>query len=103
MAIVRSQTGKFYDMDENALEGKEVKPEDLPKEMQQQSGPPGRGGGLAGLIQIIVNSPQGAPPPGAGGGKPGEGAEGDVAGHHHHMHMMYWQNCWHNCWRNCGW
>jgi len=95
MAIVKSKTGSFYDVDDNVLEGKEVKREDLPKEMQsgagQQSGP--GPGGMPGLIQIIVHSPQGAPR----GDKPAEG-EGDVAGHH-----MHWSNCWRNCWRNCGW
>ncbi len=96
MAILKSKTGTFYDVDDNVLENKEVKREDLPKEMQQSG--PGPGGAMPGLIQIIVHSPQGAPPP---GGASGEG-EGDVAGHHMHMHWN-WMNMWRNCWRNCGW
>ena len=120
MAIVRSQDGKFYDVDDNALEGKEVKREDLPKELQgrgeAEPGGAGVGGGgmgagnLAGLIQIIVNLPEGAPPP--TGGKPGEGAqagaggEEDVAGHNFcwaNNWRNVWRNCWRNCWRNSGW
>ena len=121
MAIVRSTTGKFYDLDENILEGKEVKQEDLPKEMQQSGPDPammGAGGGPggpggSGLIQIIVNVPQGTPPPpgAAAPGAEGEAAaEGDVAGHgrrHHGGGQIcwgnYWQNCWRNCWRNNVW
>ena len=34
MAILRSADGKFYDVDDNVLSGKEVKPENVPQEAQ---------------------------------------------------------------------
>lgn len=91
MAIVKSPTGKFYDLDDNALEGKEVKQEDLPKDLQRPGPGTGAGpGNLAGLIQVIVHVPGGGGPPQGGG----EQGEGDVVGHHSRY-------CWRNCWRNC--
>lgn len=89
MAIVKSSTGKFYDMDDNALEGKEVKPQDLPAELQRGPGPGGPAG-LAGLVQVVVNLPGGGKPPPSG---QSQGAE-DVVGHHY----CGWRNCWRNCW-----
>jgi hypothetical protein len=105
MAIVRSTTGVFYDLDDNVLEGKEIKEEDLPKEIQRSGpgmgmGPGGPPGNLSGLIQVIVNVPAGGPPP-SGTGAQSEG-EDDVAGHHRRWHHYGWHNCWRNCWRNCN-
>ncbi|MFZ4768136.1 MAG: hypothetical protein ACOYMN_24575, partial [Roseimicrobium sp.] len=65
MAILRSADGKFYEVDDNVLEGKEIKPENLPADMK--AGPPrsnGAGGssavgGLNGLVQVIINLPPG--------------------------------------------
>ena len=101
MAILRSSDGKFYDVDDSVLAGKEVKPENAPQGAQGGSPPDGGGGigGLGGLIQIIVNVPPG------GGGSPdaGQGApagdEGDVEGHRR-CWGNYWRNCWRNYWRN---
>lgn len=111
MAILRSADGKFYDVDDNVLSGKEVKPENLPKEAQGGGAPPEGGGGgiggLGGLIQIIVNVPPGgaggggAPAPAQGQGQQGQGD--DVEGHSYRWYN-YWRNCWRNYWRNYyGW
>jgi hypothetical protein len=106
MAILQSSTGKFYDMDDNALEGKEMKPEDLPQELQRpgpgMGGGPGGGGqgGLAGLIQVNVNLPSGGGPsrPAPGGADAeSKGADDDVSGHWR-RHFYYWRNCWRNWW-----
>jgi hypothetical protein len=102
MAILRSADGKFYEVDDNVLEGKEIKPESLPADMK--SGPPptgGAGGGassLAGLVQVIINLPPsfGGAPQGDTGAGAGQGEGDDVTGHH-----RCWHNCWHNHWRNC--
>jgi hypothetical protein len=113
MAIVKTKDGKFYDIDDNIMEGKEVAP---PEGAAQQSGPGpgGPGFGSGGPIQIIVNLPPpgGAPPP---GGQPPAGEQTeeagqlqDVAGHwRHHWGGGWggggwggWANFWRNCWRN---
>lgn len=118
MAIVKTKDGKFFDIDDNVLEGKEVKP---PEGVSPQGGPGpgGHGGpgmGAGGPVQIIVNLPSpGGPPPGAKPASCEEGAEAeelqDVAGHWRHYYggggwggggWAGWGNFWRNCWRNFG-
>ncbi len=122
MAIVRGQNGKFYEVDENLLTGKEVTGETAPAELLTPDlGPvagPGASAPASGLIQIVVNVPDalsggaGAPPQGAPA--PDEEA-GEVSGRVGCGWYNNWQNCWRNnwhnwrnwrnnwrnCWRNC--
>ncbi|MCC6883014.1 MAG: hypothetical protein IT576_12735 [Verrucomicrobiales bacterium] len=103
MAILRSQDGKFYDVDDSSLQGKEVAPENVPNLTPGGTMPPSSGGASlgGGIIQIYVSSPGAAAqgpdlgPPQAGA--EGEEAAGDVQGHD--WCRPSWQNCWQN-WHN---
>lgn len=77
MAIVRSEDGRFFDVDDTELEKHEIKPEDLPTGSvyaRPQGGPQGgpqgpMGGGMGprgggGPMQLVINLGG----PGAGGG-----------------------------------
>src|SRR5437879_1317614 len=90
MAILRSADGKFYELDDNLLQGREVKPKDLPADLRNTPPPDAGGGarGMGGLVRIIINAPPvaGAPPPQSATSE----GEGDVAGH----------SGWHNNWAN---
>ncbi len=97
MAILRSGDGKFYDVEDSVLEGKEVSPDKV-----QSLPPPQAGGAGSGLIQIVLN----APPPSGGPPNTASPAEGDVAGHHGHGGWGgggCWNNCWYNQWHNHAW
>ncbi len=110
MAILRSQDGKFYDVDDSLLTGKEV-PGDKVNSGPSYPPPSAGGGGFGlagGLVQIIVTAPSSGagpdlgPPPGTEDSSKG----GDVQGHSgDHGHGgggggWGWHNCWHNCWHN---
>ena len=60
--LVRNKEGKFFEIDEEQLKGKEV---EGPKPPKGPSGPPPGGGGAAPLIVVNV------------GGRPGPGPGGD--------------------------
>ena len=103
MAILRGQDGKFYDLDDAALEGNEVQPENLPE--GAEGGPPEGGAGGepgAGIVQIFVNAGGGAggPAGASSAAPPSEGEGGDVEGHSRCGWHNHWRN-WRN-WRNCS-
>ena len=78
--LVRSKEGKFFEIDEETLKGKEV---ESPPGAQQPTQPGGPSQGGAPLIVINVTQPLGGQPPGgpqgprpAAGEKEGKDAEG---------------------------
>jgi hypothetical protein len=111
MAILRSQDGRFFQIDDNELEKYQVKPEDLPAGQNPPppgprgpGGPSGPGMNLGGNkpIQLIFNLGGGGvpmPPPG-GRQMAGAGAGSDVEAHGY-CGWNNWSN-WSN-WNNyCG-
>ena len=93
MAILRSTSGKFYEIPDDQLSQYEV-PADLVQQVQGLGGPGGPEGGPGG--------PEAGPGP--EGGPEGEG--GDVEPYGFRIHFgwgrrHYWRNCWRNHWRNC--
>lgn len=105
MAILRGQDGKFYDLDDAVLEGKEVKPENLPEENgpgSPETSGGGAGGHASGIVQIFVNAGGGAATGSpAAPAREDESEGGDVEGHSRCGWHNHWRN-WRN-WRNCGW
>jgi hypothetical protein len=94
MAIVRSEDGRFFDVDDGELEKHEIKPEDLPQnsvyarpqggQMGGAGGPGGMGGGMGGPrgggggpMQLVINLGPGGPTVSAGPqGNPQGGPQG---------------------------
>jgi hypothetical protein len=92
MAIVRSEDGRFFDVDDTELDKHEIKPEDLPTGSvyaRPQGGPgmggpgaggPGMGGprgGGGGPVQLVINLGGGG---GMGGGAPQMGSGPQASG-----------------------
>jgi len=97
--ILRSAEGRFYELEEKDLKGKEVKPEDLPADAvsNKSRGParptPGGAPGGGSAVQIVIYANNGQPPQVMQGGSQGEGddVQGRMCG--------VWSNCG---WSNCG-
>jgi hypothetical protein len=86
--LVRNKEGKFFEIDEEQLKGKEV---EGPKPPKGPSGPPPGGGGAAPLIVVNVGGRPG-PGPGPQGGPPGK-EDDDAEGRwwwYHWWHYYYW-------------
>lgn len=111
--IVKSIDGRFFEVDEELLEDKEIKPESLPDEAKQPGKKPQGAGprkqspqgmqNSGAPVQVIINMPQGQgnqPQPSVVTNRPGpvkapsEGEDGDVEG-------QSWLNCFNNCFYNC--
>jgi hypothetical protein len=80
--LVRNKEGKFFEVDEEVLKGKEVEGPKPPK------GPPPGGGGGSPLIVVNVGGRPG-PGPGGQGGPPGK-EDDDAEGRQWWYHWYHW-------------
>ncbi len=85
MAILRSASGKFYEIPDDELNQYEVA-SDL---VAQVAGMAGEGGAPEG------EGPEGGEAEGGGGGA------GVEPYGYYRRRRHYWRNHWRNCWRNC--
>jgi len=110
--LVRSKEGKFFEIDEETLKGKEVEPppgaQPAPPQGQPQGGPMQLNipGGAGGAPLIVINiappaavggPPSAEPPPSQEQAGQNKDAEGRQLYGHSYWHYNHYPHYWHYC------